>query len=95
MKIASFAEKKRRADQLRSIQEFKFEQLMKVIYLHYPDIAGSASSASSKKGYALHEYRLPDGIFGSRHDPSIASKMIAGLLQVAQAWMDRGSRCQQ
>ena len=43
--IADFVDRKRRADQLRSIKEFKFEQLMKAIYLHYPDIAGSASSS--------------------------------------------------
>eukprot|EP01043_Picozoa_sp_COSAG02_P007306 COSAG02_NODE_217_length_28595_cov_19.642371_8_plen_118_part_00 len=31
VKIADFADKKRRADQLRAIKDFKFEQLMKVM----------------------------------------------------------------
>ncbi|MAI78894.1 MAG: hypothetical protein CL917_08140 [Deltaproteobacteria bacterium] len=86
--IADFAAKKSRADQLKSIKDFKFSQMMEVIYMHYPDIAGSASSATSKKSYALHEYTLPDGILGSVHDSSIASSMIAGLLQIAQAWIE-------
>ena len=42
----------------------KFEAIIQCIYASYPDIAGSASSVNSKKGYALHEYKLPDGTFG-------------------------------
>ena len=87
-KIQDFAEGRKRAEALKSIMEFKFDAIIQCIYAHYPDIAGSASSSSSKKGYALHEYKLPAGILGDTHDPKIASSMIAGLLQIAQAWIE-------
>ena len=68
--------------------EFQFENIIEIIYKHYPDIAGSASSVTHKKGYAMHDYKLPAGILGSKHDAKIASEMIAGLLQIAQAWIE-------
>ena len=87
-KIKSFSEKRERAKSLKSIMEFKFESIIEIIYRHYPDIAGSASSATHKKGYAMHDYKLPDGILGSKHDAKIASEMIAGMLQISQAWIE-------
>ena len=87
-KVADFAEARKRAEALKSIVDFKFEEIIQCIYDSYPDIAGSASSTNSKKGYALHEYKLPDGILGDTHDAKIASSMIAGLLQIAQAWIE-------
>ena len=68
--------------QRRVAMEFKFENIIEIIYKHYPDIAGSASSVTHKKGYAMHDYKLPAGILGSKHDAKIASEMIAGLLQI-------------
>ena len=87
-KIKDFTEKRERAKSLKSIMEFKFESIIETIYRHYPDIAGSASSATHKKGYAMHDYKLPDGILGSKHDAKIASEMIAGMLQISQAWIE-------
>ena len=87
-KINEFREKRERAKSLKSIMEFKFENIIEIIYKHYPDIAGSASSVTHKKGYAMHDYKLPAGILGSKHDAKIASEMIAGLLQIAQAWIE-------
>lgn len=87
-KVEDFAQARKRAEALKSILEFKFESIIQCIYNSYPDIAGSASSSSSKKGYALHEYKLPSGILGDTHDAKIASSMIAGLLQIAQAWIE-------
>ena len=86
--IKDFSEKRERAKSLKSIMEFKFESIIEIIYKHYPDIAGSASSATHKKGYAMHDYKLPDGILGSKHDAKIASEMIAGMLQISQAWIE-------
>ena len=86
--IKDFSEKRERAKSLKSIMEFKFESIIETIYKHYPDIAGSASSATHKKGYAMHDYKLPDGILGSKHDAKIASEMIAGMLQISQAWIE-------
>lgn len=86
--IAAFTGKQVRAKALKTIMDFKFEAVIQTIYSHYPDIAGSASSANSKKGYALHDYRLPAGILGSKHDAKIASEMLAGLIQIAQAWVE-------
>ena len=86
--VEDFAQARKRAEALKSIMEFKFESIIQCIYNSYPDIAGSASSSSSKKGYALHEYKLPSGILGDTHDAKIASSMIAGLLQIAQAWIE-------
>ncbi len=88
IKVEDFAKARKRAEALKSIMDFKFEEIIQCIYESYPDIAGSASSSNSKKGYALHEYKLPDGILGDTHDAKIASSMIAGLLQIAQAWIE-------
>ena len=84
IKVEDFAKARKRAEALKSIMDFKYEEIIQCIYESYPDIAGSASSSNSKKGYALHEYKLPDGILGDTHDAKIASSMIAGLLQIAQ-----------
>ena len=37
-------------------------------------------SSSSKKGYALHEYKLPSGILGDTHDAKIASSLLFSVL---------------
>ena len=78
----------KRAKELKVIIEHNYASIFERLAVFYPDVSGSASSSEKKKSHALHEYKLPPNILTGKMDTSKASEVVAGLLQICQAWLE-------